>query len=112
VPVLAPLLTWFTPAGSTSVTVTFAAALGPALPTTITKLVVAPPAYTVLLPATLLIVSCAWSVTTIVAVDVLFARFGSAVVVVIVDVPVTLLAGTVNVIVLVSVCPTPSVVNV
>jgi len=50
--------------------------------------------------------------TVIVAVDVLFARFGSAVVVVIVDVPVTLLAGTVNVIVLVSVCPTPSVVNV
>ena len=82
------------------------------MPTTITKLVVAVPAYTVLLPATLLIVSLAWSVTFIVAVDTLLPRFGSAVVAVTVDVPVTLLTGTVNVIVLVSVCPGVSVVNV
>jgi hypothetical protein len=113
VPVLATgVPTRFAPTGSASVTVTFAAALGPAFATTITKLVVAVPAYTVVLPATLLIVSDAWSVTLIVAVAVLFARFRSAVVAVIADVPVTLLTGTVNVIVLVCVSLGASCVNV
>ena len=58
VPVLATgVPTRFAPTGSASVTVTFAAVLGPAFATTITKLVVAVPAYTVVLPTTLLIVS-------------------------------------------------------
>ena len=104
--------TRFAPTGSASVTVTFAAALGPAFATTITKLVVAVPANTVVLPATLLIVSDARSVTLIVAVAVLFPRFRSAVVAVIADVPVTLLTGTVNVIVLVCVSLGASCVNV
>jgi len=104
--------TRFAPAGSASVTVTFAADDGPAFATTITKLVVAVPAYTVVEPATLLSVSDAWSVTLIVAVAVLFPRFRSAVVAVTAEVPVTSLTGTVTVMYLVSVCPGVSVVKV
>jgi hypothetical protein len=90
-------LSTFSPAGTTSVTVTFTAVLGPALPTTITKLIVLPAVFPLGRLAVFVMLRSALVFTTIVAVLTLFVGVLSAVVVVTVLVAVTgPLAGTVK----------------
>jgi hypothetical protein len=97
------------PVGTTSVTLTLLAALGPRLLTTSAKLIVAPAPVPLGVLAVLTMRRSALALTAAVAVAVLLAVFGSAVVVVIVLVPLTCVAGTVKVTVCETEAPTASV---
>jgi hypothetical protein len=109
---LSPLpltLSTFSPAGTTSLTVTFAAVLGPALTTTIAKLIVELAVFPLGWLATLLTLRSATAFALLAAVLTLFVGVLSAVVVVTVAVAVTSLTAMVKVKVSVIVCPGVSV---
>jgi hypothetical protein len=102
-------LSTFSPAGTTSLTVTFAAVLGPALTTTIAKLIVELAVFPLGWLATLLTLRSATAFALLAAVLTLFVGVLSAVVVVTVAVAVTSLTAMVKVKVSVIVCPGVSV---
>jgi hypothetical protein len=103
-------LSTFSPAGTTSVTVTLAAALGPALLTTIAKLIVAPAPVPLGVLAVFTTVRSALALTVIVSVPLLLAVLLSGVVVVTVLVALTgPLPGTTKLMVWVLVAPGASV---